>query len=144
MNKSNTVKELATYFDQELHALLPITILPGGALGYKDFLVKQLPNGNWGVFNVKNKDLINQYYLKSCALIAAKHYNNKQHAKCYEIKDLDNSYWSNYSDSIIFKHNSSKVSADKRAVLLIRFDESTHKIQYYKKKISLLFKQAFV
>ena len=31
---------------------------------YKNFLVKQLDNMNWGMYNIESKDLINQYYLK--------------------------------------------------------------------------------
>ena len=109
--KKAVIKELAAYFDQELQANLPITILPNGALGYKNFLVKQLPNKNWGVFNVANHDLVNQYYLKTCALMSAKFYNHRQIDKCHEIKDLDNRYWSNYTDAMMFKHNIEKVNS---------------------------------
>lgn len=142
--KNKTIKELASYFDQELQSILPIAILPDGSLGYKNFLVKQLPNKNWGVFNIKNKDLINQYYLKSCALMAAKFYNNRQFTKCQEVKLLDNSYWSNYSDSVIFKNNINKVSNDKNSILLTRLEESSSQAELYKQRISLLFKWTFV
>ena len=142
-NKSKTVKELANYFDQELQSLLPISILPNGALAYKNFLVKQLPTGNWGVFNIKNKDLVNQYYLKSCALMAAKFYNHRQFIKCNEVKALDNSYWSNYSDTVVFKSNINKVSDEKFLILLTRLEESLNQAELYKQRISLLFKWTF-
>lgn len=141
--QEKVIKELATYFDQELQANLPITILPNGALGYKNFLVKQLPNGNWGVFNVDNHDLINQYYLKTCALMAAKFYNHRQISKCYEIKDLDNHYWSNYTDTMMFKHNINNVDSDKYPILLTRLEESNFQAELYKNKISVLFKWTF-
>jgi hypothetical protein len=142
--RTKTIKELAKYFDEELQSSLPITILPNGALGYKNFLVKQLPNSNWGVFNVGNTDLVNQYYLKSCALMAAKFYNHKQVVKCYEVKDLDDGYWSNYSDSIIFKNNLVKVNDDKYQILLTRLEESSYQAKLYQNKISVLFKWTFV
>ena len=143
-SQKNTIKQLANYFDQELQAKLPINVLPNGSLVYKDFLVKQLPNSNWGVFNLKNKDLINQYYLKSCALMAAKSYSHKLFNKCNQIKELDNSYWSNYSDTVVFKHNINKVSDDKYHILLTRLEESSYQAEVFKKKIYSLFKYTFV
>jgi len=143
MKTKTAIKELADYFDQELQTKLPIKILPNGALGYNDFLVKKLPNGDWGVFNVLNKDLINQYYLKSCALMAAKFYNHRQFAKCHEIKELDNRYWSNYSDTLIFK-NTIDISSEKYHILLTRLEESTYQSDHYQKIISRLFKHTFI
>ena len=66
------IKELAYYFDEELEKKLPIRLLPDGNLIYHSYIIKHLSNGKWGVFNIKTKDMKNQYYLKSCALIAAK------------------------------------------------------------------------
>jgi hypothetical protein len=138
------IKELAYYFDTELQKQLPISLLPNGSLVYKDFLVKELQNGNWGLFNIQTKDLINQYYLKSCALIAAKSYSSRQFKKCFEIKELDNGYWSNYSDTLIFKQNLKSVKEDRYAILETRLEESTHQSTVYKHKIYSLFKLTFV
>lgn len=143
-NKSKTIKELALYFDQELQANLPITILPNGALGYKDFLVKQMPTGTWGLYNTRNLDLVEEYYLKSCALMAAKFFNHKQVEKRNEIKELDTNYWSHYCDSLIFKNNIDKVSDDRYIILLTRLEESNFQTRQYKNKISILFKWTFV
>lgn len=144
MKTKIAIKELADYFDQELQTKLPIKILPNDALGYNNFLIKRLSNGNWGVFNALNKDLINQYYLKSCALMAAKFYSHRQHIKCHEIKDLDNNYWSNYSDSLIFKNIIKTAPDEKYLIILTRLEESTNQSDYYKKIISRLFKHTFV
>lgn len=143
-NQTKIIKELATYFDQELQRKIPITVLPTGGLVYKNFLVKQLTNGNWGVFNIDNKDLINQYYLKSCALMSAKFYNNKQYNSCSEIKELDNGYWSNFCDTLIFTNNIKTVAEDKYLILLTRLEESNYQTDYFKERISVLFKLAFV
>ena len=62
-NKKQVVKELAEHFQNELDRKLPITVLPGGAAVYKNFLVKQSSNGNWGMYNYRNQTLIEQYFL---------------------------------------------------------------------------------
>ena len=143
-NSKKTIRELAQYFDQELQTSLPISILPNGALVYKDYLVKQLPNNNWGVFNIMNKDLKDQFHLKSCALIAAKAYTHRYFYKCNEIKDLDNSYWANYSDFVVYKNIINKSSDEQYPILLTRLEESDYRANKVKNKISKLFKHTFV
>lgn len=139
-----TIKELAFYFDEELDKQLPIKVLPDGTLVYYSYIVKQLSNGSWGVFNIKTKDLKNQYYLKSCALIAAKAYHDHRFNKCSEIKDLDNNYWSNYVDSLIFKKNIKHASSERYPILVTRMEESNNQAEYFKNKIYSLFKLTFV
>lgn len=142
--KSQTINEFALYFDKELQAKLPITILPNGALGYKDCLVRQLSAGTWGLYNTRNLDLVGEYYLKSCALMAAKFFSHKQVEKRYEIKELDTNYWLHYTDSLIFKNNIDTVSDDRYSILLTRLEESNFQTLRYKTKISMLFKCAFI
>jgi hypothetical protein len=137
------ISELAKYFDQELQRTLPIVILPNGSLGYHNFLIKKLPSNRWGVFNVKSKELINEYYLKSCALMSAKFYNHYQFNLCHEVKDLDNKYWSHYSDNLVFKMNIENAPDEKYAILEARLSESSHKSAHYQKRISQLFKTTF-
>lgn len=144
-NKQKIVKDLAEQFKSELDTKLPITVLPNGNMVYKDFLVKQLQNGNWGVYHVKTKELVQQYFLKTCALMGAKAYNHTQMTKFFEIKELDNKYWANYCDSVIFKNNiKSAKEFDRYIVLLNRLEESTSKAQFYKEEISRMFKWSFV
>ena len=143
-NSKKTIRELAQYFDQELQTSLPISILPNGALVYKDYLVKQLPNNNWGIFNIMNKDLKDQYHLKVCALIAAKAYTHRYFHKCIEIKDLDNNYWANYSDFVVYKNIINKSTDDQYPILLTRLEESDYRANKVKNKISKLFKHTFV
>ena len=138
-----TIKELAEYFDQELQVKLPVILLPNGNLVYKNYLIKKLAN-NWGVFNVLSNDLKDQYHLKSCALIAAKAYNNKHFNRCNEIKLLDNNYWSNHSDNLIYKNIIKHISDDKYPIMLTRMEESEFQANQYKIKISKMFKYTFV
>lgn len=139
-----TIKELAEYFDKELQMKLPIVLLPNGDLVYKNFLIKKLANNNWGVFNSVNKDLKDQYHLKSCALMAAKAYNHKHFNRCNEIKLLDNNYWSNYSDNLIYKNIIKNTSDEKYPIILTRLEESEFQTCKYKIKISKMFKNTFV
>ena len=139
-----TIKELAQYFDQELQIQLPLTVLANGSLVYKDFLIKKLPNNKWGIFNIFNKDLKEEYNLKSCALMGAKAYNFKHFNKCNEIKILDNNYWSNYSDTVIYRSILNNISDEKYPIVLTRLEESDFQANQYKHKISKLFKSTFV
>lgn len=144
-HQTKIIKEFAEYFDQELQTTLPISVLPDGSLLYKDFLVKQLDNTYWGVYNILSKDLINEYFLKSCALIAAKEYNNKHYEKYQSVKLLDSKYASVTNDATVFKHNIELVADnEKYHILLTRLEESTSLSQYYKQLILRLFRQSFI
>lgn len=142
---SKIIKEFADYFDQELHATLPVSILPDGSLLYKNLLVKQLDNLYWGLYNTVSKDLINEYFLKSCALIAAKEYYIRQYARYQEVKLLDTKYASASSDTLVFKHNIAIVSDnEKYEILLTRLEESQSISERYKQIILRLFRQSFI
>jgi hypothetical protein len=139
------ITKFASYFDQELQATLPISILPDGSLVYKNFLVKQLDNTYWGLFDIISKELINEYFLKSCALIAAKEYNHRQFGKYQSVKLLDDKYASSSNDQVIFTHNITLINdAEKYAIMLTRLEESTALSHYYQKLILSLFRQSFI
>ena len=76
--------------------------------------------------------------------MSAKFYNNKQYNSCSEIKELDNGYWSNFCDTLIFTNNIKTVAEDKYLILLTRLEESNYQTDYFKERISVLFKLAFV
>lgn len=139
------IKEIASYFDQELQTTLPLSILPDGSLVYKNFLVKQLDNMNWGMYNISSKDLINQYHLKSSALIASKAYNHRHYEKYYEINNLDRKYAMLSNDTAIFKNNIDLVTdTEKYEILLTKLEESTTQFHYYQTLILRLFRQTFI
>jgi hypothetical protein len=147
MKKHNTkiITEFAGYFDQELQTTLPISVLPDGSLVYKDFLVKQLDNKYWGVYNITSRDLINEYYLKSCALMAAKEYFHRQYEKYHNVKMLDSKYASVSTDASVFKNNISLVTDnDKYQIMLTRLEESNVLLQHYQHLILRLFRQSFI
>jgi hypothetical protein len=141
----NIIKEFANYFDQELQTTLPLSVMPDGSLVYKNFLVKQLDNMNWGMYNIESKDLINQYYLKSSALIASKAYNHRHYAQYYEINNLDKKYATLLNDNSVFKHNIELTTDnEKYQILLTRLEESITQFQHYQKLILRLFRQSFI
>lgn len=147
MKKHNTkiITEFAGYFDQELQTTLPISVLPDGSLVYKDLLVKQLDNKYWGVYNITSRDLINEYYLKSCALLAAKEYFHRHYEKYHNVKMLDSKYASVSTDASVFKNNISLVTDnDKYQIMLTRLEESNVLSQHYQHLILRLFRQSFI
>jgi hypothetical protein len=139
------IKEFASYFDQELQTTLPISVLPDGSLFYKDFLVKQLDNTYWGVYNIISRELINEYFLKSCALMAAKEYNYRHYEKYQAVKLLDSKYASATNDANVFKHNIGLVTDDEKyEIMLTRLEESSTLSQQYQRMILKLFRQSFI
>lgn len=143
-NKPNVVKELAEHFQTELSQKLPVTILPNGGIVYKEYLVKQTSSGNWELYNYRNHTLIEQYFLKTCALMAAKAYNSTDINKFFEIKRLDNQYWTSYSDNCTYKHNiKSAKEFDRYMILLNKLEDSEYKTNHYKTAISTMFKWSF-
>ena len=142
--KHKIIKELARYFDQELKATLPISILPDGSLSYKSYIVKQLKSGSWGLYTLRNKELVHHFFLKSCALMAAKAYNSLNMHEFDKIKELDSRYWANHTDSLIYKHNMKTAKdIDRYIILLNKLDNSESREIFCKKEILKMFKWSF-
>jgi len=140
----NVIRELASDFVNELNSNLHLIILPNGDIVYKDFIVSRTPNNYWGVFNCKTKELVSEFFLKSCALIAAKEYNNLQFSRYQQIKHLDRRYQSHYSDIIVYRHNIKNVAdTDTYALILNKLEESEARAKEYQVRISRLFKCTF-
>lgn len=143
--KKLPVKELAEQFSHELDSKLPVHVMPNGDIIYKEYLIRKLSNDNWGIYNRSNKDLIDQFFLKTCALMAAKAYNNTRVERFFEIKRLDSKYWANYCDLTVFKKNIRVAKDfDRYLVLLNRLEECETKVKYYKDEISRMFAWSFV
>jgi hypothetical protein len=143
--QQKAVKELAEQFTVELDKQLPVTVLPDGSVVYKDYLVKQLLNGNWGIYQVTSTTFVEQYFLKSCALMAAKAYHKTDMFKFFEIKQLDNRYWANYCDNLVYKKNIKTAKEFERYLILLnKLEDSEQKTLHYKEEISRMFKWSFV
>jgi len=143
--KKKVVKELAEQFDTEMSKALQVTMLPNGDAVYKNYVIKQTKFNTWGVYRYKGSELLDQYFLKSCALMAAKAHSSTQLDRYFEIKRLDNCYWANYSDNLIYKQNiKTAKELDRYIVLLNKLEDSEYKAKHYKDEISRMFKWSFV
>jgi ribosome-interacting GTPase 1 len=143
-NKTKIVKELAGQFEAELQKTLPISIQPDGSIVYKQFLIKKNQVGNWILYNKNNKYALEEYYLKTCALMAARAYSRTDLNKFFEIKRLDDQYWANYSDNQVYTKNIKKTKDfSKYVILLNRMEYSQERAEHFKEQISRMFKWSF-
>lgn len=143
--KTKVVKELASDFESELKNTMPVSVRSDGSLVYKDYFIKNKKNGNWGIYSLKTRDPIDEFFLKSCALMAAKAYNSTDMEKFLEIKRVDSAYWANYCDSLVFRNNIKKVASFERYLILLnRLEHSEAQADRFKEEISRMFKWTFV
>jgi uncharacterized protein (DUF885 family) len=143
--KKTIVKDLAEQFASDFTKQLPVTVLPDGGIVYKEFLIKQQTTGNWGVYNIRSKSLVEQYFLKTCALMGAKAYNSTNIDKFFEIKRLDNRYWASYCDLLVYKKNiKTAKDFDRYVILLNKLEDTETKTEHFKEQISRMFKWSFV
>mgnify|MGYP006269537835 CR=1 FL=1 len=145
LKKKIPIKALAEQFKHELDSKYSVHILPNGDTVYKNFVIRKNQFENYSLINFKNQTVINQFFLKSCAVMAAKAYHNIQIEKFFEIKQLDNKYWANHVDAQVFRQNiKHAVDLDRYLILLTRLEDATSKEQYYENKITSMFKCSFV
>lgn len=138
------INELAGEFTNEFNSTIKITPLPNGDVMYKEYLIKQTKTRHWAVYHITQKTLIHEFFLKTCALLAAKAYDNLQFGEYQRIKHLDNRYQSHYSDLIVYKHNIKSITdCDNRAIVLNKLEESQARAKEYQHQISVMFKVAF-
>ena len=142
--KAKVVKALAVQFEEELNKSLPISVQRDGSIVYKGLFIKVKKNGNWGLYNLSNRDQVGEFFLKTCALMAAKAYDRAQMERFLEIKRVDSLYWANHSDSLVFRNNIKKaVNFDKYVILLNKLEESELQTEHFKEEISRMFKWSF-
>jgi hypothetical protein len=143
--KIKVVKDLAQQFEADLNKALPIAVQPDGSIVYKGYVIRLTKNGAWGIYHISNKDLVEQFFLKTSAIMAAKAYDKVQLERFFEIKRLDNGYWSNYCDTLVYGKNiKTAKDLDRYIILLNKLEYSTSLSEHYKEKISQMFKWSFV
>jgi hypothetical protein len=142
--KLKFIKELVEHFDVDLNNSLPISIQPNGDIVYKDYVIKLNKFKNWAL-HYRSGPIVEQFYLKTCALMAAKAYHRLDLNKFNSIKQLDSHYWSNYCDTLVFKNNIAKktIAYDRYLILLNKLEYSQEKSDFYKNQISQSFKWTF-
>ena len=138
-------KELVAHFEEDLRKTLPITVHPSGNIAYKEYIIVKNVLGNWALCHARNQDVIEQFYLKTCAIMAAKAYSVTNLTKFIEIKQLDTSYFSHFCDNQIYQINIKKTQDHSRFMILLNKLEHSETLSlHYKDKISRMFKLSFV
>jgi hypothetical protein len=146
MKKSKTklIKELATHFEEDLKSALPITVKKNGDVLYKDYTVEKNSFENWSLLN-QGKSQIEQFFLKTSAIMAAKAWDRNDMQRFHSIKALDTNYWTNYTENLVYKKNIKKTKEfDRFMILLNKLEDSELKATYFKDEISKTFKRSFV
>lgn len=139
------ISELAEQFQEELDRKLPVTVLPNGGIVYKTYLVKQDTVKQWALYDYRNGTLIDSFFLKTCALMAAKAYCGTHLERFSQVKRLDSGYWASYTDRLVFQHNIKTAKEFERFLILLnRLEESQLREQQFKEEISRMFKWTFV
>jgi hypothetical protein len=150
-NKTNrkptakALKDLATHFEEDLKKTLPIVVQPNGIAVYKNYFVKKNKLENWALHSVQSNDFVDQFFLKTCALMAAKALNSTKMAQYAEIKRLDYLYFTNFAESQTYTKNlKGATDFDRYLILLNKLENSTELAEIYKTKISTMFRWTFV
>lgn len=138
------IQEIAGELDAEFKKHMKLSVLPNGAVGYKDYVVKQNKQQNWCICHVANLNVIDEFKLKSCALMAAKAYDTTSLNRYFEIKELDNQYWASHSNTINCKRFiKQSIPLDRYIIILNKLEESERREALYKDKITSMFHASF-
>jgi hypothetical protein len=143
--KAKVIKDLASELEQDLKKTLPLAIQPDGSIVYKQYVIRKNKRENWDLTYLSNNDVIDEYYLKSCALMSAKAYDKVNLNKFIEIKLLDSQYWASYSDTQVYQKNIKTAKDFSRyMVLLNKLEYSKERADRFQQQISTMFKWTFV
>jgi hypothetical protein len=145
MNIKKAATKLAKLYEEE-KGNLPLMPLDNGAVGYKNYIIKKDKQGSWAVYQNLGTKLrfLDKFNLKSSACMAAKFYDRNNINGTYDIRDLDNGYWSNQVDSEIFKYYFDRTKdPEKRDIFLWRWELTSQRAKFYKDKITSAFKVTF-
>jgi len=143
-NKPKMVKELASQFEEDFKKTLPISIQPNGSVVYQQYAVIPVANGNWGLVHLNNPYIIEEFYLKTTALMAAKAYGRTDLNKFFEIKRLDTAYWARFMDLEVYKYNIKNAKEFSRFLILLnKLEKAEQDTDAYKNSISSMFRLSF-
>ena len=143
--KTAVIKELASQFEAELNKSMPVTVRKDGSLLYKNYVIEQNNNNNWALYHAGSNESIDEFYLRTCALMGAKAYQNTDLTRYFEVKRLDNKYWASYSDNQVYKKNIKTAKDSERFMILLnKLEDSEVQATHFKEAISRMFKWSFV
>jgi hypothetical protein len=139
------LKELAAHFEEDISRNLPMVMHEDGTITYKKYAITKTPLETWALYDVDGKTCLGEFFLRTCAIMSAKAYDDRNHIKAFEVKRLDYNYWSSFSNNQIYKINVTRTTESFRhSILLNKLEDSHQKTEFYKSKITNMFKDAFV
>jgi len=131
---------------KDINLLLPAVELDEDTIVFHNYIIKKNKLDQWDLIQVgkKLRNIIASFNLKSSALMAAKAHKNNRIMHVHRIIDLDQRYWSNYIDTVLFRERY-KQTKDlvKRDIFLWRYEQSLDRVYNYKQKITSAFHAAF-
>jgi hypothetical protein len=143
MNFKNQAEKLEKFLEEEFKKKTPLAVLPDKSLVYNRFKIKENKARGYYLCHINN-DVIDTFYLKATAAIAAKNYYNSRFDLYNHIKNLDTEYWTNFIDSAIFEERYKK-SKDfaKKQIYLARYSLTKQRAENYRNQIATIFKNSF-
>lgn len=143
MNFKKHAEKLEHFLEEEFNKKIPIIILPNKDLLYKRFRIRKAKDNIWEIMHLSG-DLIDKFYLKATAVLAAKFYDVSRFDKYNEIKNLDIGYWSNSLDSVIFLSRLKQTNnIDKKLLYMSRHTLTAARAARSKQLISSMFRNNF-
>lgn len=140
-----SIKKLAYDLEKELHKALSIMELPDESFIFRGVIVKQLENDNWGIIHLNTRDIIEQFFLRTSALLAADAYSRLNLSEATTIKRLDTHYWSHTWDLIVLNASIKKIkNKEKYMIALNKLENSQIKKQFFGDQLSKRFRSAFI
>lgn len=136
--------ELQKKIEQELLNELPIRV-KDSTLEYNHFLIVQDKDGYWCLYNnINGLDFIQRFYLRSCAVMAARLYEKVKMQDFVTVKGLDTSYCNFSNDIVTFRHLIKKTNDDvKKDNYYFRLEECILKSKELKRQIENLYRTIF-
>ena len=137
-------KEQYRMMEQELLNELPIKI-NGNVIAYNNYIIKQDKQGYWDLYaNFNGLDLVNKFYLRISAVMAAKQYEKCKMQEFNSISSMDSHYSQLHNDILHFRHQMKKTSdVVKKDNYLFRLQECYLKLTNIKQEIEKMYRASF-
>ena len=143
MNFKKHAKKLELFLELEIDSIPAIAYLPSGSILFDKFKISSTKTGSWKLFRFGGS-FLDEFNLKTVALLAAKMYSSDNIAGVIQLKILDNMYYKHVSekDALDIRYNKSKTQ-EQADMYLARISVSESKIEYAKQQISSKFRRSF-
>jgi len=137
-------KEQYRMMEQELLNELPIKV-NGNVIEYNNYIIKQDKQGYWDLYaNFNGLDLVNKFYLRISAVMAAKQYEKSKMQEFNSILSMDSHYSKLHNDILHFRHQMKKTSdVVKKDNYLFRLQECYLKLTNIKQEIEKMYRASF-